>query len=146
MKGAQVHPFIRFTGRTQQESASENYFSFSRQSHLVREREAEMGGGGAEVPQGADPSGRHADRSQGERVNQGEAVQGELQLSTRPRPVETDNDRRAQVVKLFAAGAAAFLFVASFVAILECLPGRVSLSFFQSFPLFLSICRTNRRR
>ena len=57
-----------------------------------------MGAGGAEVPQGADPSGRHADRSQGERVNQGEAVQGELQLSTRPVAVETDNDRRAQVV------------------------------------------------
>ena len=100
-----------------------------------------MGVGGAEIPQGADPPGRHAVGSQGELVHEGEAVQGES------RSGETDNDRR----KLFATGAAAaaFPFDARFVAILKCPPASPSVSpppFFQSFPVFLSICRTNRRR
>ena len=102
-----------------------------------------MGVGGAEIPQGADPPGRHAVGSQGELVHEGEAVQGESRSSGK-----TDNDRR----KSFATGAAAaaFPFDARFVAILKCPPASPSVSppppFFQSFPVFLSICRTNRRR
>ena len=71
-----------------------------------------MGVGGAEIPQGADPPGRHAVGSQGELVHEGEAVQG------KSRSGKTDNDRR----KLFATGAAAaaFPFDARFVAILKC--------------------------
>ena len=56
-----------------------------------------MGVGGAEIPQGADPPGRHAVGSQGERLHEGETVQGESQSG------KTDNDRR----KLFATEAAA---------------------------------------
>ena len=70
-----------------------------------------MGVGGAEIPQGADPAGRHAVGSQGERLHEGEVVQGESQSG------KTDNDRR----KLFATeAAAAFPFDARFVAILKC--------------------------
>ena len=68
-----------------------------------------MGAGGAEALQGANPPRRHADGSQGERVHQGQAGQGELQLLRGGAAVgqETDNDRR----KLFAG--AAFHFDAS---------------------------------
>ena len=79
-----------------------------------------MGVGGAEIPQGADPPGRHAVGSQGELVHEGEAVQGESRSSG-----ETDNDRR----KLFATeAAAAFLFDARFGAILKCPPASPSVS------------------
>ena len=87
-----------------------------------------MGVGGAEIPQGADPPGRHAVGSQGELVHEGEAVQGESRSSGK-----TDNDRR----KSFATGAAAaaFPFDARFVAILKCPPASPSVS----PPSFLSI-------